>query len=839
MLTALALALLQDPAAAREYRYPDFLTEFWDLRFLTQPPAQGERCIQFSSYDRASQAGPGQPEAWFANNDAGNFLRVEQVPLPGGGTRTEYVLADVDGPGVIQRIWSANPAGELLFYVDGAAEPALTIPFQELCQGDRAPFLDPLCGVQAKGWNCYLPLPFQKHLKLSATAGGFYYQVNVRLFPPETKVPSLSAALLEDNAPAIKEVCAILSQQSPPYRPERSTNLTGKIMPGKTLDQSVRGEGTVREIWVWFTPLAAVQDVPAMLRSVRLHITSGDSETPLVDCPVGDFFGAGPGLVPFATYYAGISADGKCYSRLPLTYSGDLHVRFTNEGTEPANLRTEVWFDRVRSGPLTLRAAWKQERDFATRPMRDYRVLEAEGPGRFIGCSLSVRNPVREWWGEGDEKFYVDGESFPSTFGTGTEDYFGYAWCSPELFSHPFHAQARCDGPGNYGFTSVNRYQIGDHVPFQKSFTFDLEVWHWNESARMDYATVAYWYAAPTAKHGLPPLPPAAERVARPLAEYPVFRVPGALEAESLRVTAVTRGKANVQEMSGYGAQWSGEKQLWWTGAQPGETMVLALPVPAAGRYALKAQFTKASDYGVVTVMLDGKVITPSLDLYHDGVVPAVVDLGVLDLAAGDRRLALRIDGKNEQAKPEYMVGIDYFLLEPEGASSSGGGASGAAPRGDSLYALSAPSLDGQDAALSQFSGRVALVVNVASECGYTPQYAGLQELHENYGPRGLVVLGFPSNEFGGQEPGDAAAIRKFCTDNYQVTFPLFAKVVTKPGAGQSPVYAFLTQGREAPGWNFCKYLVGKDGRVQAFFPSKVAPDSPDLQQAIEAALAD
>src|SRR5262245_63797277 len=134
-----------------------------------------------------------------------------------------------------------------------------------------------------------------------------------------------------------------------------------------------------------------------------------------------------------------------------------------------------------------------------------------------------------------------------------------------------------------------------------------------------------------------------------------------------------------------------------------------------------------------------------------------------------------------------------------------------------SLYDLTPQHLDGSPGDLGTYRGTVTLVVNVASECGFTPQYAGLQQLHDELAGRGFSVLGFPSNEFGGQEPGSPEQIQTFCQKNYGVSFPMFSKLVTKPGAGQSPVYAFLTKGGDVPNWNFCKYLVGKDGKVVAF----------------------
>jgi len=156
----------------------------------------------------------------------------------------------------------------------------------------------------------------------------------------------------------------------------------------------------------------------------------------------------------------------------------------------------------------------------------------------------------------------------------------------------------------------------------------------------------------------------------------------------------------------------------------------------------------------------------------------------------------------------------------------------------DSFYDLTLPSLEGDPVDLAVYRGKVTLVVNVASNCGFTPQYTGLEELHRELSPKGFAVLGFPSNDFGGQEPGSAKEIRKFCSINYGVTFPIFQKVVTRPGPSQSPAYAFLGRSGKLPGWNFSKYVVDREGQVVAFFPSHVTPGSPEILAAIGKALA-
>jgi glutathione peroxidase len=155
-----------------------------------------------------------------------------------------------------------------------------------------------------------------------------------------------------------------------------------------------------------------------------------------------------------------------------------------------------------------------------------------------------------------------------------------------------------------------------------------------------------------------------------------------------------------------------------------------------------------------------------------------------------------------------------------------------------SFYDLKTNTLLGKPADLGTYRGKVTLVVNVASYCGFTPQYKGLEKLHRDLSGKGFAVLGFPSNDFGEQEPGSPQEIAEFCKLTYDVTFPMFAKVVTKPGREQSPIYAFLGSSGHLPAWNFSKYLIGKDGHVIAFYPSDVTPESPELQRAIAKALA-
>ncbi len=158
-----------------------------------------------------------------------------------------------------------------------------------------------------------------------------------------------------------------------------------------------------------------------------------------------------------------------------------------------------------------------------------------------------------------------------------------------------------------------------------------------------------------------------------------------------------------------------------------------------------------------------------------------------------------------------------------------------------SIYDLNVKDIEGKETSLAQYKGKVLLIVNVASHCGLTPQYKALESAYEKYKDKGLVVLGFPCNQFNGQEPGTNEEIKKFCTTKYNVTFPMFDKIDVN-GENRHPLYVALA-GKDSPypgdiKWNFGKFLISKDGKIVKRFEPKTTPDSPEVTQAIEAALA-
>lgn len=291
-------------------------------------------------------------------------------------------------------------------------------------------------------------------------------------------------------------------------------------------------------------------------------------------------------------------------------------------------------------------------------------MLKTEGRGRFCGVMLHVWNPRGGWWGEGDEKFFVDGEKFPSTFGTGSEDYFGYAWCNPTLFQNCYHNQTI--SMNNRGHISVNRWHITDNVPFQTSFEAAIEKYYPNSRPTL-YASTVYWYQAAGQKDPYEPV--AVDQRKGYWTPIEVFKIKGIIEGETLAILAKTGGNTSIQDMSGWGEAWSNEA-LWWTEGKPGNTLELALPVEKAGTYRLTVQLTKAIDYGIVQLSLDDTKLGGPIDLYNNGVIATgPIDLGTHELAQGRHVLKVEIIGANEKAVKSYMFGLDYVKLESTATS--------------------------------------------------------------------------------------------------------------------------------------------------------------------------
>jgi hypothetical protein len=391
----------------------------------------------------------------------------------------------------------------------------------------------------------------------------------------------------------------------------------------------------------------------------------GESE-PSVWAPLGDFFGTAPGANPYQSLPLGLTSDGWWYCNWFMPFARHAQVVFTKEAGLPVKLQYQI-SSRPLQGDLSqyarFHAKWHRDAFPPVEPERqiDWAVLKTEGAGRFVGMMLHIWNPRGGWWGEGDEKFFADGEKFPSTIGTGSEDYFGYAWCNPTLFQNAFHNQTHNDG-NNKGHVSVNRWHVSDNVPFHNSFEGCIEKYFSNQRPTL-YAALACWYLAPGGKDLYRPAP-LNERVGY-WTPVQTFKVNGAIEGERLKVLAKTGGEPQEQELSGFSGAWSNDAHLWWIDARPGDKLDLALPVPATGKYTLRVQLTKAPDYGIVQLYLDGQKLGKPIDLYHGSVVPSgEMLMGLHQLTAGDHKLTAEITGANDKAVKRYMFGLDYVKLD-------------------------------------------------------------------------------------------------------------------------------------------------------------------------------
>ncbi|HZN39560.1 MAG TPA: DUF2961 domain-containing protein [Planctomycetota bacterium] len=636
-------------AQASVHEYSQLLRRLVDVDWLWQAPLPGERCVQWSSYDRASHKGPADHAAWYANDDRGQHLRVVEKD----GVK-EFVMVDTKGPGCVARIWSANPQGTLHFDVDGAR--VWSVDFLALCSGKVGGVPQPLAGMRSRGGNSYLPIPFRKSLVVSCTAGDCYYALDVVLWPEGTDVPSFTPAMTQEVQDSYAYLIKLPGLWEEPLSCRAGEGDARVVVPKRIL---------VRQLML-AAEAPRGSDLAEVLQRVVLAVRAGGEET--VRVPVADFFAAGPA---WSHWYGAMLkvADGLAVSGWPMPMPAGGEFALEHEGDLRGakiqlDLLTEPLPESVRD-PLLFRASYHVVKGSKTRPFGEHLVLDAKGKGRFVGCSLLVRNPSRVWWGEGDEKFTVDGEAFPSWFGTGTEDYFGYAWCDPTPFQAPFHAQIECQGPKNFGITQLHRTHLLDSVPFQQSFRFELERWHWVDNIAMDYATVAYWYGAPGATSGLPPVPKAAERAIERQAPPPVFVAEGALEGEDLRVVACASGTHEVQDLWFVENTFSKERLLCWRDGKVGDALVLAVPVPAAGRYKVHAAFCQADDFGIVQVSMGGQPLGAPFDGWAERVrSTGPRELGTIDLPAGDAELRFELTGRNERATPRFLLGLDYVRLE-------------------------------------------------------------------------------------------------------------------------------------------------------------------------------
>ncbi len=538
-----------------ELTYPDLVKRLYDMEYLASPPQDGEQSGSFSSFDRSSKYNyeTDTYEEWESGRDGSGFIREEKDGI---------VVFEKEGPGVIWRVWSALAMdGHIKIYVDHQEDPIIDMSFFDFFEqinefgielpkelpGYPSINLPNLMPTISRGRNRFVPIPYQKHCKIVLEKGwGMFYHITYTTFP-ENKVnlSYFDGIHRKDDTISLAEADRVLVNRGFSRKNYPNENILVKkikIDSNKKEDiVKIKGNGAITHLNIRYDEkmYQSESDREELLKNVWIKITWDDDKKESVFAPIGMFFGTYPDVYPNRTIPIG-SLPGYLYSNWYMPFSNQAKIEFINKGNIKHNLEYEISHIKLKESAdklLRFHAKWhngkfRSEVQSKGREI-DWPLLVTKGKGRFCGATLHILNeweePKKEainwwygkyaatniwwWWGEGDEKFYVDGEKFPSTFGTGTEDWVGYAWSAEPafpLFDSGFASQPFTPVDGN-GHTIISRFHVSDNIPFQKSFTGVIEKYKddkWGDKERgctycpniCEFQAVAYWYLSPGEK---------------------------------------------------------------------------------------------------------------------------------------------------------------------------------------------------------------------------------------------------------------------------------------------------------------------------------------------------
>lgn len=498
--------------------FRSLLREMASAGTLMYYPSPAYRLVQFSSYDRRSI----HPDSagWYANNDYTNFIREEDTD-----GRHEYVILEADGPGVIVRWWmtfgnASAMNSNIRVYLDGKPDPVIEGNAPELVGGGvlaPAPLstsVSPLTEPQRRGYNLYLPILFSEKCRITLEndsvlltpqrhTPSIYYNIDARLYEEGTRVVSAKSGMFSDDSLAVAECASNLLLDISSRSDEKTVrSVEGMFPPGTECSLAVTGNDQAVSS---LSLMLSGGDTASVLRGAVIRLYFDGMQT--AEVPAGNFFGTGYSYNTSRTRFTAADPDGTLHSSWLMPFRDSCRISIFNgtDDTIAINARMGLTRYKWEANSMHFGASWKEYPGFETAGSEDtggtglhtdLNIAELKGKGVYAGDAVLVFNTADAWWGEGDEKIYIDGEPFPSSFGTGTEDYFGYAWCRPEPFDHPFIAQPAGYGNFHPGMSVNMRYRILDAIPFSESLKADIELWHWVKTT-IDFSVTAYYYMSP------------------------------------------------------------------------------------------------------------------------------------------------------------------------------------------------------------------------------------------------------------------------------------------------------------------------------------------------------
>jgi hypothetical protein len=413
------------------------------------------------------------------------------------------------------------------------------------------------------------------------------------------------------------------------------------------------------------------------LRQTVLHIVCDGFPRGQVLSPVGDFFGAAPGVNPYRSLPFSVGEDGSMTCRFVMPFEKSLVLTLENRGGQTVRAAGAVvpkdlaWTERT----LHFRARWRVDHDLVASgdEVQDLPFLLARGRGVYVGTTSILLNPATvptpwgNWWGEGDEKVFVDDDAVPSIFGTGSEDYYNYSWSAPDIFFFPYCGQPRNDGPGNRGFVTNYRWHVLDAIPFTSSIGFLMELSSHERTPGLSYARTGYYYARPGTIDDIEALQPSdLRRLELPDGWEPAARF-GAANAVFYPAEEILSGRQDTVLRSG--RLWAGGRLLVWTPKKPGDRKELKIRVDPAGRTQIHITAALTPGSGRFAAWLDGApaggTAGPGTIDLHDPfrTLLRTFSLEPVELAAGEHTLTLEYKGSEAGvARPE--IGLDFVWIQ-------------------------------------------------------------------------------------------------------------------------------------------------------------------------------